>query len=152
MAYKICQFVATLNLSSMTASRGNTFANPNTNQLFILPEMENKLIKKISVDCVYNSSGDLVLVDYSLQIGLININQTLLTPNFCNIVNPTNFITNENFYSINFFKENNIRNINLKAGGFRIGTPGYRSTKVVLSNSITPISSNVSFLITFYYV
>jgi hypothetical protein len=150
MALQICQFVATVNLSGIPANRVFAIPNPVNSQSLLLPTNKNVLIKKISVDCVYNQSGDLCISDYTLQFFPIQFNTNIINVN--NGINVNNFFLDINGILIN--KKNNMANLNILAAGLKLNLFSSNfplQSSLVLSNTTSPITSNASFLITFYY-
>lgn len=150
MALQICQFVANVNLTGIPANRVFLIPNPVFNQFLILPTEKNVLIKKIAVDCVYNQDGNLCVSDYTFQFFPIQYNSNII--NVYNGISINNFFSDINSILIN--KKNNLQNLNILAGGLKIngfigGINGQSSIK--LSNTISTINSNISFLITIYY-
>jgi hypothetical protein len=148
MPYKICQFNLTHSLLGIPANRA--FNPTGIDSVFIFPEGKNVIIKKICLDCVYNQSGDLLIKDYSLGIYFFNYNDIQIS-NFNPIVINPNNITQIPNISAFLNKQNTFLDCDIIAGGFSMTGTNRRSNKIVLSNTITPITSNISYLLTVYY-
>ena len=151
MALKICQFVANYSLSGIPLNRAVAPQGPNSN--LIIPLGKNVIIKKISVDCIYNQGGDLLVFDYQLGFFFIDFKGDIIRPNHVNIINrPSTGGFDLNNIGLSINKYNPVQNYFVKAGGIRITNYFDRFNKIVLSNTTSAILSNISFLISIYYV
>jgi hypothetical protein len=146
MALQICSFKADYSLTGIPANR---IFNPvnNSSTRFILPLNKNVKIKKIALDVVYNSNGEICVLDYSLGIQFRQFNNQLLP-----ILNPILLNGSQlgfNSFSVFLNKKNPFIDVNFEAGDFIIQSAG-RGNLIQLSNNGI-ILSNISFLITIYY-
>jgi hypothetical protein len=151
MAYKICQFVANYSLVGFPANQTIAPAGPNSD--LMLPVLENVSIKKIAVDAVYNQSGDVLVIDYALQFAFLDVSRQLIRSENISVINFTSGGANNraNVFTT-IYKSNPIQNYFIKGAGLRFVIFNDRSNKIVLNNSGSPLSSNISFLISVYYV
>jgi hypothetical protein len=147
MALQICSFKADYSLSGIPANR--IFAPvQNTSTRFIFPLNKNVLIKKISLNCIYNAQGEIAILDYGLCLNLRQFNNQLISidnPIFINGVGSVAL----NPYSIFLNKKNSFINTKIIAGELIINSAGTGSLINLSSSGI--IGSNISFLISIYY-
>jgi hypothetical protein len=151
MSYKICQFVVNYSLSSFPATRVQSFSAPTIDLL--LPEEKNMFVKKIAIDAVLNTSGNIIIENYSFNFILLNKNNTINQNNNVRVINPTLLTGSNNDIYFELNKYNPCKNINNFFGGIRLQTNNQLGNILILNDTITPLSNYVaSFLITFYYV
>jgi hypothetical protein len=152
MAYKICQFVVNYNLSSFPSTRVNSFFAPATIDLF-LPEKENIFVKKIAIDAILNTSGDIVIENYSFNFILLNKNGSVKQNNNVRIINPTIGTFPYSIINLELNKYNPCKDINDFFGGIRMQVNNELGNILILNDTVSPLTGYVaSFLITFYYV
>jgi hypothetical protein len=146
MALQIAQYNLELTLTGIPANREYSFVG--SNSYLILPTDKNVLIKKISLDAVYNNSGDIVLIDYQLRFLYINQDNISLSANKAIIT--TGLLP---AVTIPFLlnKSNPIINSNVIAGGLLFQNNINQLSSLILNNSTSALTSTVSFLVTIYY-
>lgn len=146
MALQIAQWNLELTLTGIPANRAYSFVGSNSS--LILPTNKNVLIKKIALDAVYNNSGDIILLDYQLRFAYINIDDSVLLAN--RAITQTG-LTSISSIPIILNKSNPIINSNVYAGGLIFSNNINLLNSLILNNSISALTSTVSFLITIYY-
>lgn len=147
MALQIAQWNLNFNAIGFPANRAASIEGSNSS--LILPIDKNVLIKKISLDCVYNTQGNIVILDFDLFFELLNINNISTRSNSPLVT--SGFISN-NLFSININKSNPIINFNEYGNGILFTNYSTVRNKIILNNTANPITSNISFLISIYYV
>lgn len=143
MALQIAQWNLQLTLTGIPANRAYSPIGPNTR--LILPTERNVLVRKITVDAIYNNSGDIIINDYNINFFLIHKNIEIFRNNFF----VQNTSVNEIIISIN--KKNPVYILNEYIGGINILSSNTYRNQLILNNSLSPLNNTVSFLLTMYY-
>jgi hypothetical protein len=145
MPLQIANFNIELNLTGIPANRA--YSPSSFNSSLLLPNNQNRFIKKISINSIYNNQGDIIVNYYAINFRLINFDNIILE-NSTPIITSGFSQTQSIIYEIN--KNKPIININEFAEGINFNTTALNNT-LILNNSVTPIASTVSFLLSIYY-
>jgi hypothetical protein len=151
MALQIAQWNLQYDCSSIspTGNKAVSILGPTGGLDLVLPVDKDVLIKKISVDCIYNTPGNDILKYYSIFFRKLHRDRALIENDRFILINPSVSPLNlRQFLSLD--KNQPVKNVNEFFGGLRIMNNVFDTSSLIFNQTTNNLTS-VSFLISIYY-